>query len=398
MTVTPAPQRGTRPANRRALIVAAATELFFVRGYEHVAMGDIAEAVAVGPSALYRHFASKQLLLEEVVLHGLGVVRDVVEALDPGDPHRSLRSLTDLTVQNRHIGILVEREARHLSPAAHARVRAGVLDLARRAAGAVETLRPDLHADARDLAAWMTLGVVVSPSFHQSDLTAGEQAALLADLSSRIIGAAFPADLAIGPPVAEPVGLEPRSRREALLQKAIELFAEGRYAGVGIEDVAAALGMAGPSVYNHFSSKTELLATALFRGAGFLYMQVADVLAVSSHAAEALRGLIASYVEFALTHPALVDILITEVRNLPESDREAALAAQRDYIAEWVHLVCQSQPQLPESAARLQVHAVLTLVNYVARVRHLRSATNVRAVVVSVCQHLLGVSAHESRA
>ncbi|HEY0572939.1 MAG TPA: helix-turn-helix domain-containing protein [Pseudonocardia sp.] len=63
-----APPRGTRPLNRRQLILAAAAELFYRRGYPNVSMGEIAEAVAIGPSALYRHFRGKQELLSEVVL------------------------------------------------------------------------------------------------------------------------------------------------------------------------------------------------------------------------------------------------------------------------------------------------------------------------------------------
>jgi AcrR family transcriptional regulator len=34
-----------------------------MRGYPHVAMGDIASAVGIGASGLYRHFGSKQELL-----------------------------------------------------------------------------------------------------------------------------------------------------------------------------------------------------------------------------------------------------------------------------------------------------------------------------------------------
>lgn len=389
MPVIARPQRGTRPANRREMIVAAATELFCTRGYEHVAMGDIAEAVAVGPSALYRHFAAKQELLQEVVFEGFEAVTTVVDALDPRDVEQALLQLAELTVANRHIGILLEREARHLADDAREQLRTGTQDVAAQIARLVGATRPDVSADSSDLAAWTILGVVVSPSFHQSDLPAREQARVLAELTSRILTAPAPADFVIGNRPARPPGLLPHSRREALLQQAIRLFAERRYASVGIEDVAASLGMAGPSVYNHFANKIELLATALTRGAAYLHMQVSDTLAVSTSAAEALTGLVTHYVEFAVAHPALVDLLMTEVRNLPDPHREAALAAQREYVDEWVHLLTQARPELAASAARLQVQAVLTAVNYVARIRHLQSATDVTVAVGEICRHML---------
>jgi AcrR family transcriptional regulator len=61
------PARRTRPPNRRELILAAATELFAVRGYEYVGLSEIAEEVAVQPSALYRHFAGQGQLLAEIL-------------------------------------------------------------------------------------------------------------------------------------------------------------------------------------------------------------------------------------------------------------------------------------------------------------------------------------------
>jgi len=67
VTVVQRPTRGTRPANRRGLILAAVTELFAERGYEHDSTGDVAEAVAVGPSALYRHVSGKEQLLADVI-------------------------------------------------------------------------------------------------------------------------------------------------------------------------------------------------------------------------------------------------------------------------------------------------------------------------------------------
>ena len=61
-TVGP-PPRGTRPANRRELLRQAATDLFARRGYANVAMSDVAAAVNVGPSAVYRHYPGKAELL-----------------------------------------------------------------------------------------------------------------------------------------------------------------------------------------------------------------------------------------------------------------------------------------------------------------------------------------------
>lgn len=385
------PERGTRPSNRRELIGAAAAELFCTRGYEHVGMGDIAEAVAVGPSALYRHFAGKQELLDFVVAGCLDSATALVDSVDVEDFDLSPLRAAEVAVSNRYTGILLGREARHLAAGAQARLRVAVRHLIGRIAALLAVRQPDLDKDAADLMAWSVVGIVLSPAFSQSDLSDKEQARLLAQLIGGILTAEAPVSYTIERRRRERTGLLPRSRREALLQEAIRLFAERRYASVGIEDVAASLGMAGPSVYNHFDTKMDLLVTALNRGAAYLYMQASDGLAVSDSAQDALSGLVASYVDFALTHPALVDLLVTEVRNLPEPHRDAALTAQRDYIEEWVHLLRQCHPDRARSAARLQVQAVLSLVNLVARVPHLQATRATAGAVAEMGRHLLAV-------
>ena len=76
-----APRRRTRPSNRRELILAAARELFYRRGFDHVGVGEIAAAVAIGPSALYRHFESKQQLLADVLEREHALLMEALGAL-----------------------------------------------------------------------------------------------------------------------------------------------------------------------------------------------------------------------------------------------------------------------------------------------------------------------------
>jgi AcrR family transcriptional regulator len=145
-------------------------------------------------------------------------------------------------------------------------------------------------------------------------------------------------------------------------------------------------------VYNHFRSKAEILVTALERGSACLSMQVTDTLAAASGPGSALRGLIASYAEFAVGHSALIDLMISEVRSLPEPQREAAVSAQRDYVAELVHLLRQVEPELSQAGARVQVQAALTVANEAARSPRVRSLAGSAAAVAAVCEQVLALS------
>jgi AcrR family transcriptional regulator len=392
------PARRTRPPNRRELILAAATELFAARGYEYAGMSEIAEQVAVQPSALYRHFAGKEQLLAEILSQGVASLLAAVSAADltgTGDPG-GLAGLAGFVIDNRHVTALVGCEVPHLGEAARAALRSELAQVGRLLAAKIGALRPELRPPEREFIAWSALAVLQSPSFYRTELPRAEFCAEIARLTGRVIAARLPAEFTGERAERGRAGLLPHSRREALLAQAIALFAERTYAGVGIEDVAASLGIAGPSVYNHFRSKAEILATALGRGSACLSMQVADTLATADGPEPALRALIGSYAGFAVDHPALIDLMISEVRSLPERDRETALTAQRDYVAELARLLCQVDRERSPATARVQVHAALMIANDVARTPHLRDQAGSAQAVASLCAQMLALG--ESRA
>ncbi|MRH92180.1 TetR family transcriptional regulator [Nocardia sp. SYP-A9097] len=113
---------------------------------------------------------------------------------------------------------------------------------------------PDL-----ELLAWCALAVASSVSYHRLSLPESGTATLLAELITATIDAPI-----VLPPRAEavpdrPARLTPQSRRQALLNEAMRLFARDGFAGVSMEDIGAGIGIAGPSVYNHFAVKSDLL-------------------------------------------------------------------------------------------------------------------------------------------
>lgn len=64
----------------RERILATATSMFVRRGYEGVAMREIAEACGITKAALYYHFDGKPDLLNAVFISYLAEIADVVEA------------------------------------------------------------------------------------------------------------------------------------------------------------------------------------------------------------------------------------------------------------------------------------------------------------------------------
>ncbi len=390
--------RGTRPRNRRELILVAAADLFARHGYARVGMSDLADAVGIGPSALYRHFAGKQDVLATVLAGGLDAARELAGGLDPADRSAAAARLAAQALEQRHLGLLWQREARDLSPAAYRPLRDVTADIGRTLAGYVQSVRPGTPDDVADLLAWAVLAVLTSPSFHHLDLPRPAYQDLLAGLVRTVVDTdlaltAAPAGPTGPAPAARTAALVPASRREELLTQAVRMFAAHGYIQVSIEDIGHAVGISGPSVYNHWPNKLDLLVTTLRRGAAALAMDVSTVYRLAPDAAAALRMLIGCYVALSQTHHETIGLLITDIGHLPDGERHAIRRAQRDFVSEWVHLLRLDQPQLDPTAARIRVHAALSVANDIARTHHLRRDPSVPAAVEIICARLLGLPA-----
>jgi AcrR family transcriptional regulator len=91
----------TIPGATRERILDEAVRLFATRGYDATSVADIHTAcgLAPGSGALYKHFPSKQALLEQAVRRNLETMAhrhtDAVARI-PADPHQALRLLAEV--------------------------------------------------------------------------------------------------------------------------------------------------------------------------------------------------------------------------------------------------------------------------------------------------------------
>ena len=70
-----------RPDVQRAKIIAAATELFATHGFAHVTADDVAREAGIRRTLLYHYFASREDILEAVVLDPLDQLERMLQGL-----------------------------------------------------------------------------------------------------------------------------------------------------------------------------------------------------------------------------------------------------------------------------------------------------------------------------
>jgi AcrR family transcriptional regulator len=179
-----------------------------------------------------------------------------------------------------------------------------------------------------------------------------------------------------------------------LLAAATDLFGRRGFHAVSMEDIGAAAGISGPSVYRHFPSKAALMVAIGHRAADRLALGAEYALRTSApiDEREALRGLATSYVQTLMRTPELSVAFSGDPVTMPERDKAELLRVQRDYVAQWVQLLSAVHPDLNAREAKITVHAALTIANDLTRTRRVSSRPHLETELCALMTAVLGLA------
>jgi len=138
-------------------------------------------------------------------------------------------------------------------------------------------------------------------------------------------------------------------RMEQTLTAARGLFAERGYAAVTMDEVAAAVGVTKPLLYNYFGNKERLYIACMERAGDALATTVAAAVAASSSPGDALRAGVQAFFAFLDSDRAAWAVLFDE--TLPRGGEIAERVT--DYRGQIVDLVTASMlEQIPTRERR----------------------------------------------
>jgi AcrR family transcriptional regulator len=132
---------------------------------------------------------------------------------------------------------------------------------------------------------------------------------------------------------------------------------------VSLEDLGAAAGVSGPAVYRHFPGKQAVLAALLIDVSRDLVAGGQAVIARAPDYPDALRGLIAFHVEFALSNPDVIVVQDRDLDSLADEDRSTVRTLQRSYIEAWVNVLSVIHTGVPVAELRIRARATFGLIN-----------------------------------
>jgi AcrR family transcriptional regulator len=387
----------TRPKDRADQIVRAAAHLFRQHGYPAVSINDIGESVGVSGAGLYRHFDSKQAVLVAAYARAIGIFQAIDDAVAvqkaaPGEGLATLhRRELEAAIADLDLAAIYLREARHIQETPPT-TRDALRDHIRLWVDALAAFRPDLSVAQAHFMVRSLSGLTSSLLYYRPQLAPAQTVDLLAcAFHGAVVAPPLAADRRVdaSAPVGSLASAAKQPRREEIFSAAVRLFREKGFGGVGIDDIGRRAGIAGPSVYRHFSSKDDILAAIFERGYERTMTHTHRVLLAAAGPDEALHGLAESYVEQALDNADLVVVYMTERHALP---RQLELAARRDqqrYVKIWMDLLGQARPELAEPQAQALVHGAIGIINAGARNAHLVDAAVARASLAAMASGVL---------
>lgn len=384
-----------RPRDRGQQIAGKASELFAERGYQSVKMEDIAEAAGITARAIYRHFENKQALLAHVVLREQLPVYDVIDGLITGASDLAvddrLAALVEVSLDNRRLSVLWQREARHLDQADFSFVRERTKWLA----GQYIPLmilpeRTDLNAEAAHLRAWAIGSIVSSPAYFDFSLSRAQLVHELVSAAHRAV--LSPSDEEVAPSRTANDDRVPGSRREQLLAAAASAFRRSGYTSVGIDDIGREVGLAGPALYRYFDNKADILVAASTRLSEWRALDTLRTLEKEPQPERVIHGLIDGYVSLAVEFPDLVALSLTERLFLPADVRERLNRAQAENLAEWQRWLTVARPDFDAASAAVLVNVAKTLIDDLVRNRRLQSSPSFELELRSVAHATLDIA------
>ncbi|AZA11466.1 TetR/AcrR family transcriptional regulator [Corynebacterium gerontici] len=128
-------------------------------------------------------------------------------------------------------------------------------------------------------------------------------------------------------------------RQSEIADHAMRLFATRGYEATSMRDLAEAVGVRAASLYNHFSSKHEIIFFIAMRSMRELTRLQQDTLAGESNPARQLELAMAAHIHFHATHKEDIQVTLQALKALQQDARSELLAFRRSYVYTWTEIL-----------------------------------------------------------
>jgi TetR/AcrR family transcriptional regulator, cholesterol catabolism regulator len=121
------------------------------------------------------------------------------------------------------------------------------------------------------------------------------------------------------------------SKKEIIVLKAAQLFCTKGFSATNMRELAVALGVEAPSLYNHIGGKNELLEAICFKVANKFNNQIAQVESGKQTASKKIEAIIRFHIQMMLVNFEEVYVANRDWKHLPQPFLNDFLQQRRTY-------------------------------------------------------------------
>lgn len=131
----------------------------------------------------------------------------------------------------------------------------------------------------------------------------------------------------------------PKDRKEQILHEAARLFKKRGYNATTVRMIAAQMKMEASSLYNHISSKQEILRELLFQMANLFTQGMKNIEASQTNPYEKLEQLVALHVRLTMEYPDQISLITGEWIHLESPELQHYTTLRNDYEQRFKHII-----------------------------------------------------------
>lgn len=183
----------------------------------------------------------------------------------------------------------------------------------------------------------------------------------------------------------------PKDRKAQIVRAAARAFSERGYHAVGVDEIAAEVGISGPALYRHFANKYALLVATAHYTAGALVTAARSADDPSRPGPERLRAITAALIETTIGTRREGAFYRWERRYLQLPDRKDIRAGYDALNAAIAEPLAVLRPGLPEADIAILAAAVLSVIGSISAHRTRLPAAALQDLLSTLCWSVLTV-------
>ncbi len=183
----------------------------------------------------------------------------------------------------------------------------------------------------------------------------------------------------------------PKNRKAQIAAAAAEAFSERGYHAVGIDQIAAKVGISGPALYRHFPTKYALFVYTVNNLTQALLDASDPAVHGNENPREQLNSTMVGVIRATIENRRRGGLYRWEGRYLVDEDREQLRVGMRTLNLRIAEPLAAVRPELDPADVELIAPAVLSVIASITGHRSALSAKQIEALILAACWSVIGV-------